>query len=174
MPAAPAEVTRACGTAGATYRGTVLCPRKLPSSRDPAAIADGGPRAHRCSWLLGLELMGPAFEVLVGGQCRRLPMAVDGDRWPADLDRLRRGTELVGAARPRVVRDDLTVQGHPALLVAWSTYTLSGTVHAGHQALVWNDGGDGHLVSMHFDADVPAALRLRLLRATAESMRPVS
>jgi hypothetical protein len=174
MPATPAEVTRACASAAATYQGTVRCPAKMPAWRGAPEIEFGGrARADRCSWLTGVEMKGAASHLLLGGQCRPLELDVDGDRWPAELGSPRRNLALVGAARPRVVRDDLTVGGRRALLIAWTTYTLSGTVHAGHQALIWNAGGEGHVVSAHFDADVPAALRLRLLRATAESMRPV-
>ena len=118
-------------------------------------------------------LRGPAFELLFGGQCRELPQGLDGDRWPADQDALEPALNLVGAARPKIIREDLTVHGKPALLVGWPTYTLAGSIHAGHQALLWNEGGRGVFVSAHFDEDVPTPLRLRLLRATAESMRPV-
>ncbi len=40
-------------------------------------------------------------------------------------------------------------------------------------AMEVDEDGQGYVVSAHFDEDVPPGLRLRLLRATAESMRPV-
>jgi hypothetical protein len=189
MPPAPQIVADECAVAARTYDGTVYCPVKLPASRAPMKLEFGGrARTTRSTWQLGLQLRGSAFHVLVGGQRRPLPLATDGDRWPRDRSRVRPQLGLVGtgaltpgdaagtdapSVRPVVVRDDVYVRGARALLLAFGAYPGSGTIHGGHQALVWNEGGEGVLVSAHFDEDVPSVLRLRLLRAVAESMRPV-
>lgn len=187
LPAPAAVVTSECRAASAVYEGTVRCPTRLTSSRDPERIEFGGrARTAPCTWQIGLQLRGPAFHVLFGGQCRPLPLEADGTRWPRSTRGVEGQLGLIGAealtpdggggrdVKPTVVRDDVTVNGAPAMLVAYTGYPQAGTVHAGHQALLWNEGGEGLVVSGHFDADVPAALRLRLLKAVAESMRPVT
>jgi hypothetical protein len=70
--------------------------------------------------------------------------------------------------RPRVVART-TVRGAPALVLAFGPYPGSGTVHGGHEAIVFNEGGDGQTVSMHF-ARGSRSQRIALLRRVAASM----
>lgn len=54
----------------------------------------------------------------------------------------------------------------------WGPFPTTGTIHGGHQGLVWNSGGNGYTVTAHFQQDVPPGRGLATLRAVAQSFRP--
>ena len=189
MPAAAPVVAQACAAAARVYDGTVRCPTRLPASLDDPEFEFGGRTdQHRpCAWQVGMRLEGSTFHAVFGGQCRPLPLKSLRGGWPADPARVEPHLRLTGRGplqpgdpasargplvRPTLVRDDLTVNGYPAVLVAYAPYPAAGTIHGGHQALIWNVEGEGQVFSAHFDTDVPATLRLELLLAAAKSMRP--
>jgi hypothetical protein len=197
LVAAPGAWRDACRAAAARFAGTVLCPARLPAAAPgrlrPFALEFGArPEAHeRCAWQVSMQIAGferargGAFHVLASGQCRPLSLDAARGRWPADPAGVERRLGLVGSgplrpgergARFRPVRPRLlgraAVRGHPAVVVAYGAYPASGTVHGGHQALVWNERGSGHAVSAHFARRVPATRRLAVLHAIATSARP--
>jgi len=57
-------------------------------------------------------------------------------------------------------------------MLGWGPYATSGTIHGGHQGLVWNAGGNGYTVTAHFLEGTPPDRRLATLRAVAQSFRP--
>ncbi|MEJ7798862.1 MAG: hypothetical protein WKF42_10220 [Solirubrobacteraceae bacterium] len=147
--------------------------------------------AGRCAWLTGYQYRWPrghdpdaVFHLLVGGRCDPFPLTTRAGRWPATVNDIEPSLRLVGAGslspgdpattpsprvRPRVVVQT-TVRGAHALVLAFGPYPGSGTVHGGHQAIVFNHRGDGQTVSMHFTRG-SRAQRIGLLRGVAASMR---
>ena len=52
------------------------------------------------------------------------------------------------AAERRPIRE-ASVARHPALLLTVAGFPAGG-IHGGHVAVVWNQGSDGYVLSMHF------------------------
>ena len=109
---------------------------------------------------------GDPYHVLAGGRRGRFSLAVEAGKWPAEQD-TPRNLSLVGAKalKPGQGREDqqdvplallrrATVRQHPALVLRASQYPTGG-VHGGHLAVVWNQGGNGYTLSMHFQNDSP-------------------
>jgi hypothetical protein len=64
------------------------------------------------------------------------------------------------------------VGGEPGLVLAFAGFERAGTIHGGHQALVWNSGSRGHVVSLHVAEGVAADRRRAMLDAVDASMTP--
>ena len=175
------------------------CPTLIPA---PADVSDpvelefvaGRGRSAECGWLVGFQIAGyrrsagGVFHMIVGGQCRPLPLTTLPDRrWPRSTRAVDRALALVGAGsltpgdppdrrpppvRPRVIVRT-TVAGEKALVLAFDRYPAAGTVHGGHQAIVWNKNGAGLALSVHFRRSIRFEQRLAVLRQVAASTRPV-
>lgn len=161
------------------------CPARLPASSvagvDPEGTGDFV--SSGCGWLRGLayEDAGdvPVFHVLVGARCA--PLALD-DLGAVPLDEelrlLGRAALEPGAPRgapgetirPRSL-GETTVRGERAVLLRWAGFERAGTIHGGHDGVVWNEDGAAWVVSLHFRDAVPDGVRLATLRAVAASMR---
>ena len=109
---------------------------------------------------------GDPFHVLAGGRRGRFSLDVKAGKWPAEQD-TPRDLSLIGATAlkpgqgwedqqrvPLTLLRRATVGGQPALLLRASQYPTGG-VHGGHLAVVWNQGGNGYALSMHFQDDSP-------------------
>lgn len=133
---------------------------------------------RRDAFMIGLQMgfrKPPArvFHVLFGGVRGTLPDEPGQDgRWPPDQRARNVVLSLVGMQRPRVL-GRTTVRGAGALLLAWSPIGFSGSVHGGHQGILWRAHGATWVVSMHFLQGTPEAERLSLLRRTAASLQTV-
>lgn len=187
-------LARACRGAQRRAEMSVRCPAWLPGhDRDanPSLdvrrldLGDG-----RDAYLFELHRDDDGrrpFHVLFGGRARPLALDVVRSSWPARLpsdDELR----LIGSrqlepgdhaalkpVRLRVLRRT-TVAAKRALLLRAAPFP-DGGVHGGHHVIVWNDGGHGYAVSMHFptptDGDGTATpAQIRMLRRAAGSMTP--
>lgn len=166
-PVPQAAVDR-CSDLAARRDIPVLCPTRLPDARwfvRYQTLATG-----RDEYLTNLETRphgsGDPFHVLAGGRRGRFSLEVQAGKWPAERD-TPRGLRLVGARalKPGQAWEDqqdvpltllrrATVREHPALLLRASQYPTGG-VHGGHLAVVWNQGGNGYALSMHFQDDSP-------------------
>jgi hypothetical protein len=142
----------------------VLCPTRLPSGKWQVRYQTlrGGRREYLCNLETKPSGSGDAFHVLAGGRSSPFPLrtTVSG-QWPRDTG-LPRDLGLIGAKplRPRRhsrrekrIRLRLsrrtTVAAHPALILRVADYP-DGGVHGGHVAAVWNQGGAGYVLSVHF------------------------
>ena len=141
----------------------VLCPTRLPTARWYARYQTL--RGGRSEYLTNLDTTpaGSAdpFHLLAGGRRGRFSLKSIAGRWPADAD-LSRDLGLVGATplkpgqrwdeqrpvRPKLPRD-VKVARHPALLLKVADYP-DGGVHGGHLVVVWNQGWNGYVLSLHF------------------------
>jgi hypothetical protein len=63
---------------------------------------------------------------------------------------LQGGGTFVQQRPPRVVAH-VTVRAHPGLVLAAAPYPLGG-IMGGHVLVLWNEGGHGYLVSLHYDS----------------------
>lgn len=159
----PEGVVRRCAALAPRRAIPVLCPTRLPRAHwyvRYQTLRDG-----RSEYLTSLDTTpagsGDPFHVLAGGRRGRFSLKVIRGSWPVDAD-LARGLGLVGAKplkpgqrhdEQRAVRLKLVrtvkVAGHPALLLKVADYP-DGGVHGGHLAVVWNQGRDGYVLSLHF------------------------
>jgi hypothetical protein len=172
MGPAPAIVQRFCAHAGGQM--TVLCPTRWPH-RLRSRVEDGRDLTRPgFAGYLG-TFNDPAFHtadlghIILGGE--RRPFSLSGRRgarWPrrgqAKPDP---GSGFVG--RIHVVRRS-TVGSDPALVVRTMPYPAGG-IHGGHVVVLWNHGGHGYFVSLHF-AGLPRAERIAAALAIARSSRP--
>jgi hypothetical protein len=152
----PAVVWEACARAPAAV--PALCPRRWP------LLDDSRPKLQELSrgsaYLLSFN--DPAFRtadvghVLVGGQQRELPLAGErGERWP--------GAPALGLP----AGGKLVARAGGALAVKMPRYPRGG-VHGGHVVALWNSGGHGYAVSLHF-AGYPLPDRVATAFAMARS-----
>jgi len=164
LHAAPAPVATACRVLARSRALAVLCPMRLPKGR--WAVSHRTLRNGRCAYLLDLNTrpfgQNIPFHELAGGRCGQWPLTTRSGRWPAD-SALADDLGLIGAkplrpgqpsvtiptpVRPRVLRR-IEIAGHHGLLLQEAGYP-SGGVHGGHIAAIWNQGGDGYVLSLHF------------------------
>lgn len=193
----PELVKRQCRALAKEHEVTVRCPGRIPAVSATARLADllipegsGDFGDGRCAWLTGYQYRrapgndrGPVFHLLIGGRCDPFPLSTRAGRWPARVGGIEPSLRLVGygslslgdpagtpppRVRPRVVART-TVREAPALVLAFGPLPGSGTVHGGHEAIVFNDRGDGQTVSMHF-ARGSRSQRIALLQRVAASM----
>ena len=156
----PAEVREGCAAARSPV--PVLCPQEWPQLDDSRPELQD--LSRRDSYLLSFN--DPAFQtadvahVLAGGQSPELSVTGRrGARWPgAPALGLVAGGRVVGAG---------IVAGGPALVVRMPRYPRGG-VHGGHVVAVWNSGGHGYTVSLHF-AGYPLADRIATVLSMARS-----
>jgi hypothetical protein len=136
----PAAVGRACAHVHAAM--PVACPSRWPrgSSRMAPELEDLTRPKFR-GYLLSLNQAGfrtsDFGHLILGGQPR--PFALRG-RTGAD--------RRLGIIRAAVVRS-AQVGAAPALVLRAPPYPRGG-VHGGHVIVLWNRGGHGYLVSLHF------------------------
>jgi len=186
LPTAPTppDVERACREAAVA---SMRCPTLLPAPAAGQSLARAldlegagdfarGGQAWLLSWAYrGLdqaEPQGGAFHVIAGG--RRVgrggedPLRLIGSAGlePGDPP----GTESP-AAPPRTL-GRTTVAASPARILTWYDIRRGGTIHAGHQGLVWRNGDAEYVLTAHFLEDTPPDRRLATLRAVALSFRP--
>lgn len=187
-PVALAQVSReeraACLKVASAVK-PARCPTRLP---DPLVAGlevegTGDYVSGGCGWLRSLvyeDRGGPVFHVLVGATCRPLPL----DDVPS-LAGMRDLLSLVGSGSlrpgdargtdpPPVLADArgaTTARGEPAVRLRFADLD-AGTIHGGHDALVWNEDGAGWVMSLHFQPRVPDSGRLATMRAVAASFGP--
>jgi len=195
----PAAVTRRCRDVAGIKTVVVRCPTRLPGGGRESRLGNlvvegsGDWGNGRCEWLTGYRYPrqggrdpGPVFHLVMGGRCEPLPLTTRDGRWPADVKGLEPSLRLVGygslsvgdppgtpfpRVRPRVLART-SVGTEPALVLAFGPYPGSGTVHGGHQAIVFNRQGEGQTVSLHLTRGTRAQ-RVALLVEVAESMAEV-
>lgn len=159
----PAAIARRCAALAPRRDVALLCPTRLPKAR--WKVAHQTLRAGRLEYLIDLETnrtgSGDPFHMLAGGRHGRFSLNTTNGKWPTNTH-LTRDLGLVGAkplkpgqrreqqqrVRLKLVRRSI-VGEHPALLLEVADYPEGG-VHGGHLAVVWNQGRDGYLLSMHF------------------------
>jgi hypothetical protein len=160
----------------------VLCPSGLPAG---AWIPEPrlGLRLGRCTYLLSIVTRKATqpFHAIFGGQCRALALTVRAGHWPAD-SRVRDRLGLIGAKPlkpgehvfppvfPTLIRR-IAVHGHQGLLLVIAPFP-NGGVHGGHIAAIWDQGGHGYAISLHFREAVsaPTASEESTVIAAATSM----
>ncbi|HVL96759.1 MAG TPA: hypothetical protein VM266_12940 [Solirubrobacteraceae bacterium] len=160
----PAAAADACRGLAQVETVTVLC---------PPAGGDGPPPLVRlrhedlnpdpCTYVMNLETVDPDPEdrrpshVLLGGTCEPLPLRADATgRWDVDPPasmRLAGSPPLQPGHAPRVVRPHVVarvpVRGNDGLLLRADPFPEGG-VNGSHYSLVWNEGGAGYQVSLHY------------------------
>lgn len=164
---APPNVAHRCSALAPARGVPVLCPTLLPKGR--WVVRHRSLRGGPDEYLLDIETEPPgwggAFHLLAGGRTGRFSLSTTpSGGWPRDT-RLRRDLGLVGAkplrpgqpaAQAKRVRPErlrrASVAGHDALLLRVRHYP-DGGVHGGHLAVVWNVGGAGYTVTLHFAQD---------------------
>jgi hypothetical protein len=190
LPRVPRLVVQRCAALAPRRDIPVLCPTRLPKARwfvRYQTLADG-----RLEYLTDLETKpqgsGDPFHVLVGGRRGRfsLKTTTDGE-WPVDAPvpsptccaTTPRDLDLIGARQGKQpdtwepvrlkLRRRTTVARHAALLLMAAGYP-DGGIHGGHLAVVWNQGDDGYVLSMHFaehNKRAPSEQEAVLLQAAA-------
>lgn len=189
LAAVPGGVTAAC-TAAAEALGTI-CPALLPAPARGEDLAealdpegDGDFARGDNSWLLSWAYRaswdatrppprGRVLHVIAGarrdggGDEDPLRLVGSGGLEPGDPP----GTE--SPAVPPVRLGSTTVADTRTDILAWCPLPRGGTIHAGHQGIVWRDSRITYVVSAHFQDRISPDRRLATLRAVAESFRPV-
>ena len=177
----------------------VRCPTWLPApaTRDGAAAFHVSNRdfdGSGCGYLTELHSrrvddfsMHP-YHVWFGGRCRPFSLREADGRWPARPNRHDFLAVVLPApgtpgmrTRPALVRPRVlsvtSVRGRRALLLAVDPFPRGG-LHGGHYAIVWNEGGGGYAMSLHYprgDRRRPPSVRqVRALTRAAASMRPAA
>jgi hypothetical protein len=189
------ELAKSCGLIEAT--AVVRCPTWLPAppSRDgrPAFhVAKADFDGSDCAYLTELhhlrvdDFAVHPYHVWFGGRCRPFDLRRTRGRWPPRPNP-RDYLALVvsapeqpgqrrppGLSRPRIV-GTTSVRGGRALVLAVDPFPRGG-LHGGHYVLVFNQGGDGYMVSLHYPGGdrgrPPTLAQLRALTRSAASMRP--
>jgi hypothetical protein len=185
----PAAVLDACRSLVPSRTVLVLCPARLPVGR--WAVTHTTLRNGRCAYLLDANTrpfgQSIPFHALAGGRCHPWPLATRRGRWPAAAARLPDDLGLIGAkplkpgqpgsatstpVPPRVLRH-IHVGEHPGLLLQEATYP-NGGVHGGHIAAIWNQDGNGYVLSLHFTepTHAPTASWQQMVIRAADTMRP--
>lgn len=157
------RAVRRCAALAPQRAIPVLCPTRLPTAR--WYVRYQTLRGGRLEYLTNFDTKpvgsGDPFHVLAGGRRGRFTLKSIAGRWPVDTN-LPRDLGLVGAkplkpgqrwdkqrpVRPKL-RRHVKVTRHPALLLKVADYP-DGGVHGGHLAVVWNQGRDGYVLSLHY------------------------
>ncbi|MCW2985206.1 MAG: hypothetical protein JWR63_2776 [Conexibacter sp.] len=194
LAALPRAAVRTCAALATTRRVPVRCPTELPAANWTIryrSLTDG-PSAYLVDYETrgSSKPAGAAFHVLAGGRTPVFDLATTrAGTWPVRADPPSatccntRPTDLalVGARRGRhrgfwyPVRlrslRRTTLAGHPAL-VAQAAGFPNGGIHGGHLVVLWNQGGAGYVLSMHFmkPDDLTATQRQGALVAAATAM----
>jgi hypothetical protein len=169
LVALPRSAVRRCAALATRRDVPVLCPTRLPQARWFVRYQTLANR--RSEYLTDLETKphgsGDPFHVLAGGRRGRFSLKTTADgHWPVDAPvpsstccATPRDLGLIGAKRATApgtwepvrlkLRRSTSVARHPALLLVVAGYP-DGGIHGGHLAVVWNQGDNGYVLSMHF------------------------
>jgi hypothetical protein len=191
------DLARPCRSIEATV--AVRCPTWLPApaTRHRGAafhLSNADFDRSACGYLTELhsrridDASTHPHHVWFGGRCRRFALRDSGGRWPPrpnerdHLGLVLRAPETPGSkrrpgfVRPRVLAVT-SVRGRRALLLAVDPFPRGG-LHGGHYAIVWNEGGDGYALSLHYPRGdrrrPPLHAQVRALTRAAASMRPAA
>ena len=176
----PRELRAHCERVARRKAFRVLCPRLLPV---PAGgdLRPGSPLCRpRRTYLVEYhrEPGDPVGHVLAGGAARpfRLAGRRPGDEW-LEPDGAPAVLGIPGGRRPARVIARARVHGRPALVLAAPSHPAAG-VHGGHVLVVWNEAGNGYLVSLHGRPSGVARAALAVAESTrqagSEPARPAS
>jgi hypothetical protein len=184
----PPAVIAACRRLSHADRQPLPCPRELPSASLRALkVSSDDKRPGRCQSLLDIESTAPGafrpFHLLFGTRCRPFPLTTADSVWPRalaqvlpdDLGLIGFTAEIPG--RPRLggkpvrlkVLRRTSVAGRRALLMRVAPYPAGG-LHGGHVVALWNDGGRGYVVSLHFQDDGHPGHREAMEEATTQAV----
>lgn len=188
---ASAVMRRACRKYASGASDPVRCLARLPEAGQRIVLQGGRdyeqlPGAFLFAVRMGDSPPGQVTLTLFGGRRGGLPLTQSEGQWPAEADQEDVGDALniIGYApldpndpdarlgpnaRPKAV-GRTSVDGRPAILVAWRDQPFSGTVHAANDGIIFNRGDTGWLVSLRFTKDVDRAARTSMLRRIAESL----
>jgi hypothetical protein len=185
-PRIPAAMASTCATIAGDSEIPVLCPP--PAGGDgPLEVVHPDLDPEPCGYLVNLEAPlaerdGPEpSHAVIGGACLPLPVDVPPGPWPPEPPSLRlvANPPLESGRQPRITRPDvlrsIEVRGQPGLLMQ-SKPGVEGGFHGSHYELVWNEGGAGYTVSLHWPSGdrgrPPTAEQVRILQALADSLAP--
>lgn len=159
----PTAIATACRELASSRDLAVLCPTGLPHGR--WRVNHRTLREGRCAYLLDLTTRpfgrNIPFHAFAGGRCGPWPLTTRRS-WPArgtlpddlglvgarPLEPGQPSTATARAVRAHVLRR-VAVDGHHGLLLREAAYP-NGGVHGGHLAVIWNQGGNGYVLSLHF------------------------
>jgi hypothetical protein len=186
-PRIPAAMAATCEKIAGDSEIPVLCPPPGESG-GPLEIVHEDLDPEPCGYLVNLEAPvaerdgpGPSHAV-IGGACLPLPVDVPAGRpWPPEPPSLRlvANPPLESGRQPRITRPDVLrpveVRGQPGLLMQSKPGTEGG-FHGSHYELVWNEGGAGYTVSLHWASGdrgrPPAPEQVEILQGVADSLSP--
>jgi hypothetical protein len=197
LPLAPVSraVKAACRHLAASRSVRVLCPTVLPSAdadRSDVQVLHRDLGNSSCEYLIEMDRFHAPqraslpFHMFIGGRCGTLPLATRHGQWPAHLP-LPRDLRLIGSGMPapgktsappiRLIAVMRTKVGNAAALLVRSRHFPAGGIHGGHYSLIWNERGNGYVVSLHFPSGdhgrPPTRREERLLRAVAADLHLV-
>lgn len=181
----PAELGAACERIARAGSAAVLCP---PPARGRAGLAllhedlDPDP----CSYVINMANAATAGEPshpVLGGSCKPLPLQAGRGPYAVEQPRSLRlvaNPPLVSGQAPRtshpLVLGPTHVRGRPGVLLRVLPFPEGG-LHGGSYALVWNERGNGYVVSLHWrSGDLgrpPSSRQVAVLQQLAARMRPV-
>ncbi len=180
LPSRLSGLGRLCRSAASDTSLAVRCPSWLPRG----AWGGRALRSGECDYLFDLNRRsgrGGAYHALVGGRCGTFSLRTRSGRWPVKARRIR-DLGLIGSkpltpgqtgapspARLRVLRTTEVVHRRGLLLLA--TPFPAGGIHGGHIAAVWNQGGAGYALTLHFtDEGTSDGRRENMVLRAAASM----
>lgn len=169
--ATPRVVRVACEQRALFHHFPVLCPRRYPLvSHSAVTITATQFRAPSFYWIETNDAAGfPADDdghLIFGGQRPTFSLrGAVGQSWPRPgerpsvqqlgIPRLRtiplQGGGTFVQQRPSRILAHVSVRTHPGLVLAAAPYPLGG-IMGGHVLVLWNEGGHGYLVSLHYDS----------------------
>ena len=183
LPSRLNGLSRLCANAASSEIALpVRCPSWLPRGAwGGRALGGGG-----CDYLFELHRRsagrGGPYHAFVGGRCGNFSLRTRSGRWPVKARRVS-DLGLIGSkpqapgeqgsyfapARLRVLRTT-KVADRAALLLVAEPFPAGG-VHGGHIAVVWNQGGAGYALTLHFvDESTPDDLSENMVLRAAASM----
>jgi hypothetical protein len=175
----------------------VLCPRRYPlTPQSTVTVTATQFRAPSFYWIETNDAAGfPADDeghLIFGGQRPSFSLrGAVGQSWPRPgeppsveqlgIPRLRtipmQGGGTFVQQRPPLVVAHVSVRTHPGLVLLAPPYPVGG-IMGGHLIVIWNEGGHGYLVSLHYDGRSQAhsftrPQRIEAALAVARSSTPV-
>jgi hypothetical protein len=193
----PRAVSRFCAGRAAERHFRVLCPTRYPARRrssvELTASSSNSPSYYWASLNdpAGFP-SGDSAHLIFGGQRKAFFLhGRVGAQWPvskthAPLRGLgfptyfavpQAGGGMFVATRPAVLVASTTVSGSRALILRAPSYPTGGFM-GGHVIVLWNNGGHGYFVSLHFSVDAsghayPFAARIATAVFLARTSRTV-
>ena len=183
----PATIATVCTGIAGDSEVPVLCP-PAGGSGGPLDVIHEDLDPEPCGYLINLEApvdrrdgAAPSHAV-IGGRCTPLPVDEPPGPWPAEPPeslRLVANPPLESGRQPRVARPEvlrpIDVRGRQGLLMQSAPGTEGG-FHGSHYELVWNEGGAGYTVSLHWPSGdrgaAPTRRQVELLLTLARSLEP--